>query len=30
VAVLGVGWFELRLNPGEMQSLTFTMLAFAG
>ena len=30
VAVLGVGWFALRLNPGEMQTLTFTMLAFAG
>jgi len=30
VAVLGVGWFWLRLNPGEMQTMTFTMLAFAG
>jgi H+-transporting ATPase len=30
VAVLGVGWFGLRLNPGEMQTMTFTMLAFAG
>jgi H+-transporting ATPase len=30
VAVLGVGWYGLRLNPGEMQTLTFTMLAFAG
>jgi H+-transporting ATPase len=30
VAVLGVGWYGLRLNPGEMQTLTFAMLAFAG
>jgi H+-transporting ATPase len=30
VAVLAVGWFGLRLNPGEMQTMTFTMLAFAG
>ena len=30
VAVLGVGWYGIRLNPGEMQTLTFTMLAFAG
>jgi H+-transporting ATPase len=30
VAVLGVGWYGLRLNPGEMQTLTFTMLVFAG
>jgi H+-transporting ATPase len=30
VAVLGVGWYGLRLSPGEMQTLTFTMLAFAG
>jgi H+-transporting ATPase len=30
VAVLGVGWHGLHLSPGEMQTLTFTMLAFAG
>ena len=30
VAVLGVGWYGMRLSPGEMQTLTFTMLAFAG
>jgi H+-transporting ATPase len=30
VAVLGVGWYGMRLNPGEMQTLTFAMLAFAG
>ena len=30
VAVLAVGWFELRLNPSEMQTLTYVMLAFAG
>jgi H+-transporting ATPase len=30
VAVLGVCWYGLRLSPGEMQTLTFTMLAFAG
>jgi H+-transporting ATPase len=30
VAVLGVGWYGLHLSPGEMQTLTFTMLAFAG
>jgi H+-transporting ATPase len=30
VAVLGVGWYWLRLSPGEMQTLTFTMLVFAG
>jgi len=30
VAVLGVGWYGMLLNPGEMQTLTFTMLTFAG
>ena len=30
VAVLGVGWYGLRLSPGEMQTLTYAMLAFAG
>jgi H+-transporting ATPase len=30
VAVLGVGWYGLRLNPGEMQTLTYVMLVFAG
>ena len=30
VAILGVGWYFLRLSPGEMQTLTFTMLVFAG
>jgi len=30
VAILGLGWYGLRLSPGEMQTLTFTMLVFAG
>ena len=30
MAILGVGWYFLRLSPGEMQTLTFTMLVFAG
>ena len=30
IAILGVGWFELRLSPDQMQTLTFTMLAYAG
>ena len=30
MAVLGVGWYGLRLSPGEMQTLTFMMLVFAG
>jgi H+-transporting ATPase len=30
VAVLGVGWYGLRLSPGEMQTLTYAMLVFAG
>ena len=30
VAILGLGWYFLRLSLGEMQTLTFTMLVFAG
>jgi H+-transporting ATPase len=30
VGILGVGWYWLRLSPDEMQTLTFTMLVFAG
>jgi H+-transporting ATPase len=30
VSVLGVGWYGLRLSPGEMQTLTYAMLVFAG
>jgi H+-transporting ATPase len=30
VAVLGAGWYWLRLSPGEMQTLTYAMLVFAG
>jgi H+-transporting ATPase len=30
VAILGFGWYWLRLSPDEMQTLTFTMLVFAG
>ena len=30
VGILGAGWYWLRLSPGEMQTLTFTMLVFAG
>jgi H+-transporting ATPase len=30
VAVLGVGWYGLRLSPGEMQTLTYAMLVFGG
>jgi hypothetical protein len=30
VAVLGVGWYGLRLSPGEIQTLTYAMLVFAG
>jgi H+-transporting ATPase len=30
VAVLGVGWYGLRLSPSEMQTLTYAMLVFAG
>lgn len=30
LAILGVGWFALRLSPDQMQTLTFVMLGFAG
>ncbi|MDR3460916.1 MAG: HAD-IC family P-type ATPase [Beijerinckiaceae bacterium] len=30
VTVLAVGWYWMRFSPGEMQTLTFAMLAFAG
>jgi H+-transporting ATPase len=30
VTVLAEGWYGLRLNPGEMQTLTYAMLVFAG
>jgi len=30
VAVLSVGWYGLRLSPGQMQTLTYAMLVFAG
>ena len=30
VAVLGVGWYGLRLTAEEMQTLTYLMLVFAG
>ena len=30
IAVLATGWFVLRLVPGQMQTLTFLMLALAG
>jgi H+-transporting ATPase len=30
VAILGLGWYWLRLGPDQMQTLTFTMLVFAG
>jgi H+-transporting ATPase len=30
VAILGLGWYWLRLPPDQMQTLTFTMLVFAG
>ena len=30
VAVLCVGWYALHFNPGQMQTLTYAMLAFAG
>ncbi|MBV8590453.1 MAG: hypothetical protein JO212_10415 [Acetobacteraceae bacterium] len=30
VSVLAVAWFFLRLNSGEMQTLTLAMLVFAG
>jgi H+-transporting ATPase len=28
--MLGVAWYGLRLSPGEMQTLTYVMLVFAG
>jgi H+-transporting ATPase len=30
VAVLAAGWFWLRLNPGQMRTLTLVLLVFAG
>ncbi len=30
VAILGFGWYGLRLGPDEMQTMTFVMLVFAG
>ena len=30
VAIVALGWYWLGLSPGEMQTLTFTMLVFAG
>jgi H+-transporting ATPase len=30
VAILGLGWYWLHLRPDQMQTLTFTMLVFAG
>jgi H+-transporting ATPase len=30
VTILGLGWYWLRLSPEQMQTLTFTMLVFAG
>jgi H+-transporting ATPase len=30
VAILCLGWYWLRLSPDQMQTLTFTMLVFAG
>jgi H+-transporting ATPase len=30
IGVLSVGWWALHLNPGQMQTLTFAMLVFAG
>ncbi|MGD1037289.1 MAG: HAD-IC family P-type ATPase [Roseiarcus sp.] len=30
VAILAVGWYGMRFSPGEMQTLTFAMLVFAG
>ncbi|HME22565.1 MAG TPA: HAD-IC family P-type ATPase [Acetobacteraceae bacterium] len=30
LSVLAIGWFFLRLNPGQMQTLTFLMLVLAG
>ena len=30
VTILGFGWYWLHLSPDQMQTLTFTMLVFAG
>ena len=30
VGVLAAGWFLLRLNPGQMRTLTLVLLVFAG
>jgi H+-transporting ATPase len=30
VTILGLGWYWLHLSPDQMQTLTFTMLVFAG
>jgi H+-transporting ATPase len=30
VAIVGLGWYWMRLSPDQMQTLTFTMLVFAG
>jgi len=30
VGVLGIGWFLLHLNPGQMRTLTLVLLVFAG
>ena len=30
VAILSLGWYTLHLSPGQMQTLTFIMLGFAG
>lgn len=30
VAILALGWYVMALTPGEMQTLTFTTLVFAG
>ena len=30
IAILSLSWYELHLTPGQMQTLTFVMLGFAG
>jgi H+-transporting ATPase len=30
IGVLAIGWFVIGLGPGQIQTLTFTMLVFAG
>ena len=30
VGVLAAGWYVLRLNPGQMRTLTLVLLVFAG